>query len=60
MREILVRAFPLGLFAVLSEWVAIDLVRYAPLQGWGIGGLALAVAAFAGLQGSWRGWMSSR
>lgn len=55
MREILVRAFPLGLFAVLSEWVAIDLVRYAPLQGWVIGGLALAVAAFAGLQGSWRG-----
>ncbi|TLZ58536.1 MAG: hypothetical protein E6K17_00545 [Methanobacteriota archaeon] len=55
MREILVRAFPLALFAALSEWIVIDLVRYAPLEGWGIGGLALAVAAFASLRGSWRG-----
>jgi len=55
VREILVRAFPLALLAALSEWVAIDLVRYAPPQGWGIGGLALAVAALAALQGSWRG-----
>src|SRR3989442_7968119 len=55
VREILVRAFPLALFAALSEWIVIDLVRYAPLEGWGIGGVAPAGAPVAPLPGAWGG-----
>lgn len=48
------RAFPLALFAALSEWVGIDLVRTAPPTAWAFGGLALAVAAVAAVHGSRR------
>ncbi len=54
MRGILVRAIPLSLFAALCEWIAIDLVRYGTPQAWAAGGLALAAAAMAAVQGSWR------
>jgi hypothetical protein len=54
MRGVLVRAFPLALFAALSEWVAIDLVRTAPPIAWALGGIALSVAAVAAIHGSRR------
>jgi len=52
VRGVLVRAFPLALFAALSEWVAIDLVRTAPPMAWALGGLALSAAAVAAIQGT--------
>jgi hypothetical protein len=54
VRGIVVRAIPLSLLAAMCEWIAIDLVRYATPQGWAVGGLALAAAAIAAVQGSLR------